>query len=195
MASSEFRYSAPLIIPDVSDVKDRITQLEITYIFNALRTLATQLDIATGALSPVQTEWPTVSPITSILGNNTNKFYAICSENIAYGAFVNFQFLSADQVQARNARGNGFARAAGGFCITPGGFTVGQWGEFVVGPGINYGITGMVPGNWYFVDPTSLLGQVTAVQPSIPGQLIQNVGIAIESDKLLVGSFNSWIQI
>ncbi len=53
----------------------------------------------------------------------------------------------------------------------------------------------MTPGNWYFVDPVSTTGQVTATQPSVPGQLVQNVGIAIESDKLLVGSFNSWIQI
>lgn len=195
MAGTQFRYSTPLIIPDTSDVKDRITQLEISYIFNALRTMAVQLDAVTGALSPVISDWPNVDPVQSILGNNINKFYCRVASNINYGAFVNFYNYSATEVQARPARGNGFAMAAGGFCVNPGGFAAGSWGEFVVGPGVNYGIGGMTPGTWYFLDPASASGQVTAVQPTTVGDIVQICGIAIADDRLLCGSFNNWIQL
>lgn len=192
---SQFRYSTPLVIPDVSDVKDRGTNLEITYIFNALRTMAVQLDAVTGALSPFIEDWPGVDPVNSVLGNYTNKFYASCASNIAYGAFVNFYNLSATRVQARPAQANGFSKAAAGFCATPGGFTAGQWGEFIVGPGINPGIGGMTPGNWYFLDPASALGQVTAVQPTAVGDIVQLCGIAVRDNRLLVGALNNWIQL
>lgn len=190
-----FRYSSPLILPDASDTKDAITNQEITYIFNALRTLATRLDETTGALSPEQANWPTVSPINSVLGNNTNKFYAQASADINFGAFVNFHNFTATQVKARPARASNFVFAAAGFCVTPGGVPTGQWGEFVVGPGVNYGIGGMTPGNWYFLDPATTTGQVTASQPVAPGEIIQLCGIAIQDNMLLVGTFNNWLVI
>lgn len=193
--TTPFRYSSPLIIPDQSDAKDRTTQLEMSYVFNALRTMAVQLDRVTGALSPVRTDWPTVDSADSILGNNINKFYCKCGVAIPYGAFVNFYALDATHVQARPAQANGYAKAAGGFCVTPGGFNAGEWGEFVVGPGVNYGISGMTPGNWYFLDPASATGQITAAQPTVAGQLVQICGIAITDKRLLCGSFNNWIQL
>lgn len=190
-----FRYSSPLIIPDASDVKDIITQQEMTYVFNALRTLATRLDETTGALSPEQANWDSTPPSRSIIAGNMSKFYATCSANINYGAMVNLYFLSATEVQARPARADVFTNAAAGFCNTPGGFTAGQVGEFIVGPGLCTGIGGLTPGNWYFLDPVSLTGQVTAVQPVVPGQIVQICGIAIEDDALLCGAFNNWLVI
>lgn len=187
-----FRYSAPLIIPDASETKDKDTNLEITYTLNALRTLAAHIDAVTGALSPLEVDWPTTSAEFSILGNLTNKFHCRVGVNIPYGAMVNFYAFSPTEVQARPAQANVYTNAASGFCVIPGGFLAGEWGEFVVGPGINYGIAGMVPGNYYFLDPASALGQVTAVQPVVPGQIIQLFGVALRPDALLVGSLNSW---
>jgi hypothetical protein len=190
-----FRYSTALIIPDASDVKDPPVNQELTYILNALRTLATRLDEVTGALSPEEANWPTVSPINSVLGNNINKFYARCASAIGYGAFVNFYNLSATEVQARPARASGFTFAAAGYCVNPAGYAAGDWGEFVVGPGVNYGIGGMTPGNWYFLDPATTTGQVTATAPSVAGQIYQCCGIAIADDILLVGALNNWLVI
>lgn len=190
-----FRYSSPLIIPDTSSLKEDEVRNEVNYIYNALRTLATQLDAVTGALSPVIDSWPTVSPIASILGNNINKFYCRVGVNIPYGAFVNFYNYSGTEVQARPAQANGTAKAAAGFCVTPGGFTAGSWGEFVVGPGVNYAISGMTPGTWYYLDPSSALGQITATQPSTPGQITQQCGIAITDTMLLTGSLNNWFLL
>lgn len=190
-----FRYSAPLIIPDSSDVKDKQTQNEITYVFNALRTLAVRLDQTTGALSPEEATWGTVVPSTSILGNNINKFYAVCATNIAYGAMVNFYNLSATQVQARPAKASSYPECAAGFCNVPGGFTIGQIGEFVVGPGVNTGIAGLVPGQWYFLDPATTTGQVTATAPSVVGQVYQCCGQALTDSVLLVGALNNWLVI
>lgn len=192
---TQFRYSSALVIPQNSSASDPIVQQEITYAFNALRTLASQIDKTTGALSPIASTWSTIDPANSILGNNTNKFYAVCASAIGYGAFVNFTNLSATKVQARPAQANGFAKAAAGFCATPGGFAAGAIGEFVVGPGVNFGISGLTPGNWYFLDPTSATGQVTATQPTTPGQIVQLCGIAIQADRLLVGSLTNWLQL
>lgn len=190
-----FRYSSPLIIPDASSIKDADTNTEMTYAFGALRTLALRIDETTGALSPTPDTWGTIPPTDSILGNNTNKFYAICSANIAFGAMVNFTNLSATKVQARPAKADNFANAAAGFCVTPGGFSTGQIGEFVVGPGINFGIAGLVPGTWYFLDPTSASGQVTATAPSVAGQIYQLIGQALTDSTLLVGSLNNWLKL
>lgn len=195
MPTSGFRYSSPLIIPDASSVKDEDINTEITYAFGALRTLALRIDETTGALSPTPDTWSTVLPTDSILGNNINKFYCICNVNIPFGAMVNFFNLSATKVQARPAKADNFANAAGGYCVTPGGFLAGQMGEFVVGPGVNSGISGLVPGTWYFLDPATLSGQVTATAPSVAGQIYQLIGQAITDSSLLVGSLNNWLKL
>lgn len=191
----KFRYSSPLIIPDSSSIKDRIGQEEMTYVFNALRTLATQLDSLTGGLSPLPSDWPLIDPVNSIIGGNTNKFYCQCSAAIGYGAMVNFFNFSPTTVKARPARANVFTNAAAGFCTNPAGYAAGDWGEFIVGPGLNTGIAGMTPGNWYFLDPASLTGQVTATAPAVPGQIYQCCGIAITNTRLLVGALNNWLII
>lgn len=193
--SGTFRYSSPLIIPDSSDVKDTLTQQELTYVFNALRTLATQLDAKTGALSPLPDSWPTIHPLNSMLGNNINKIYAQCSTNIGYGAMVNFFNFSPTQVKARPAQASSYTIAAGGFCNNPDGYVAGEWGEFVAGMGVNTGISGLVPGTWYFLDPATLTGQVTPISPAVPGQIYQCVGQAISDTSLIVGSLNNWLII
>lgn len=195
MSTTGFRYSSPLIIPDASSIKDNDTNTEMTYAFGALRTLALKIDETTGALSPTPDTWSSIPPTDSILGNNISKFYAVCSTAIAFGAMVNFFNLSATKVQAKPAKADNFANAAAGFCVTPGGFSVGQIGEFVVGPGVNFGIAGLAPGTWYFLDPTSVSGQVTATAPSTAGQIYQLVGQALTDSTLLVGSLNNWLKL
>lgn len=192
---SSFRYSSPLIIPVASEVKDPITNTEVGYCFGALRTLALQIDATTGALSPEKAEWPTVNPLNADLGNNIHKFYALCAAPIAFGAMVNFFNFSPTQVKARPAKADVFTNAAGGFCVTQGGHAAGEWGEFICGPGINYGITGLTPGQWYFLDPTSATGQVTATAPSTAGQIYQCIGQAITDKMLRVGALNNWLVI
>lgn len=189
-----FRYSTNLVIPDASSVKDDIANEEITYILNALRTIATRLDETTGALSPPQTDWPNTSPAIANLGNNIYKFYAYCDAAISFGMFVNFHNLSPTTVAARPAQANGFAGAAGGYCVSPSGVAAGTFGEFQTGPGLNYGISGMTPGNWYFLSPTSP-GLITATQPTTVGQVIQLVGQAITDRILQCGAFTNWLQI
>lgn len=191
---ANFRYSTDLVIPQVSSIKDDVAQEEINYIFNALRTLATRIDEATGALAPLQTDWPSISPALVNLGNNIYRFYARASATISYGMFVNFYNLDATHVQARPAQANAFGNIAGGYCVDPNGVVSGQFGEFQIGPGLNYGISGLTPGNWYFISPSSP-GLVTATQPTTPGQVIQLVGIAITDRIINCGAFNQWIQL
>jgi hypothetical protein len=108
---------------------------------------------------------------------------------------VNFFNSSPTTVSARNARANTAVNAAAGFCVTPGGFLAGSWGEFVVGPGVNFGLAGMTPGTWYYLSPTSTAGQVQNAAPTTAGQIRQRVGIALTNTQLLVGSLNEWVQL
>lgn len=193
MSLAGFRYSTPIILPDASEVKDKDTQLELTYVFNALRTLASHVDKITGALSPLKTDWPQYIPDAGYVATTTNKIYANCGENIPFGAMINL--YNAGTVAARCARANGYQRAAVGFCNTPGGFQAGEVGEFICGPGICEGIGGLNVGTWYFLDPSTTSGQITAVQPVAAGQLIQLCGIALAHNKLLCGAFNNWFQL
>lgn len=191
---ADFRYSTNLVIPNASDIKDTIASQEMTYVLNALRTLATRIDETTGALSPPVSDWPTISPVSANLGDNIYKFYAIASAPISFGMFVSFIFGSATQVNARPAQANGIVGVASGFCNDSNGVAAGQYGEFIVGPGINFGIGGLTPGNHYFISPTSP-GLITATQPTTPGQIIQLAGRAITDRLLLTGSFTNWLLI
>ncbi len=107
---------------------------------------------------------------------------------------VNFTYRDPSSVYARPAQANSFTTAAGGFCVDPNGVALGAWGEFTVGPGLNYGISGMTPGTWYFLSPSSP-GIITATQPITPGQIIQLVGQAITDRILMTGAFNNWLLI
>jgi hypothetical protein len=190
-----FRYSTNLVIPDTSDVKDPIASQEITYILSALRTLATRIDETTGALSPPVADWPNISPILTNLGDNTYKFYAQCgAAPILFGMFVSFVNSTPTTVKAQPAQANGVVGVASGFCTDPNGVAAGQWGEFIVGPGLNYGISGLTPGNHYFLSPTSP-GLITATQPTTAGQIIQVCGRAITDRLLMTGSFTNWLLI
>lgn len=190
-----FRYSTNLIIPDVSSIKDDVGSKEMTYVFNALRTLATRIDETTGAIQPPEEDWPNISPTVSDLGNNIYRLYVQCGPTaISYGMFVNFYNATASTVLARPAQANGYANVASGFCIQSTGVAPGEWGEFNVGPGLNYGISGLTPGNQYFLSPTSP-GLITATQPTAVGQVIQVVGQAITDRIVLTGAFNNWLQI
>jgi hypothetical protein len=194
MGQTSFRYSTNLVIPDTSAVKDAVAQQELTYILTALRTLATRLDETTGSLSPPVADWPNTSPAIANLGNNIYKFYAFCDVAINFGMFVNFHNLSATSVAARPAQANTYLNAAGGYCVDPNGVAAGSWGEFQVGPGLNYGIAGLVPGNWYFLSPFAP-GVVTATQPTTPGQIIQLLGQAVTDRILMCGALNTWLAI
>lgn len=191
---STFRFSTNLVIPAVSSIKDETGAAEVNYILNALKTLATRIDETTGALSPPPEDWPNTSPAISNLGNNIYKFYALATQNILFGEFVRFTNLTSTTVSANKAQANGVAGAAGGYCVDPNGVAAGTWGEFQVGPGLNYGIGGLTPGQWYFLSPFSA-GLITGTQPTTPGQVIQLLGQAVTDRILQVGAFNNWLLI
>jgi hypothetical protein len=87
------------------------------------------------------------------------------------------------------------AEGAQGFCVTPGGFVAGSYGEFVVGTGVNYGLNSLTPGTVYYLDPTSTLGQVNSSAPVTAGQIKQVIGVAITNTQLLVQGLGNWTQL
>lgn len=194
MTASQQSFSVPLILTRVSDVADQATKAEITQITFAIRTLALALDAYTGAQSPNPIDFPSQT-VKTILGNNYYKFYAVAGTAITYGAVVNFTALTATQVQARPAKADSASTAAMGFCIVPGGVAAGSWGEFVVGSGVNIGLSGLTPGAWYWLSPTSTTGQITLTKPTTVGQIEQLCGWAATATSLVTGSLNNWKQL
>ena len=191
---ADFRYSANLVIPTQSEAKDAGIAQEITYVYNALRSLAAHLDSVTGALSPLKTDWPQLSPTDTIVGGGGYKAYVKAGAAISYGMMVNLYNLDSTHVQAKPAIASTAAGAAIGFCLVPEGVAAGEFGEFICGPGLNYGISGLVPGTWYYLSSSSA-GLVTNVAPVGVGQIRQNCGLAITNSALLVGSLNNWTQL
>jgi hypothetical protein len=194
--STKQRYSTNLVIPGVSSVSDIKTNEELSFIFSALQTLAIRLDEVSGALSPEKTSWSAIKPSSGIIGGRSYKVYCVTSEAIGYGAMVNLYNLNPTTCQARNARANSTSRFANAFCNVPGGIASGQFGEFICGPGLNSGLSGLTPGSPYYLSHTSTTGQVqTGIPPSGAGNIYQNCGFAITDTQLVVGSLNNWFQI
>ena len=189
------QFSTNLILPATVDIDDQKTRDIVQQLTSGIRVLAQNLDLYTGALSPLKTSWLNITPAQSILGNNHYKFYAFAAVAIPYGAFVNFTNYSGTQVQARLAKADIAANIAVGFCLQSLGVGIGEYGEFIVGPGIHNGLSGLTPGAWYYTSPTSVLGQVTLTNPTTVGQIRQRVGMALTDTTLLVGSLNDWVQL
>lgn len=179
------RFSTQLYTQQVSDVKDLQTKQEINQIYSALRNLADQLDKATGSLSPVKTDW-SAQKFSSILGGNSYKIYVKAAVPIAYGQVVNF-YNNAGVLNARLASAATTATRATGICNIPGGIASGDFGEFLCGPGICTGISGMTPGTAYYLSDTP--GTISAAAGTNP----QRLGIALDSTTLLIQSFNGYI--
>jgi len=190
----QFRYSTNIIIPVSSSVKDDSTRLEINQCFDGLRALATRLDEVTGALSDLESQWPDIEPNQSFLGNNLFKIYAQADVDITYGMMVNFHNATASTVKAKPAQADSAANIAAGFYIYDAGVAAGEWGEFICGPGINIGLSGLTPGTWYYTSPSSA-GLITSTNPTTVGQVRQRVGIALTDTDLLVGALNQWTQL
>lgn len=191
MTASTVNFSTNIVLPQSSDATEPNARSDINYLIFAARTLALALDSYTGAISPPTTDWPNLV-VGAAKSVSPYRFYALAIENISTGAFVNFSQKNATSVYAAPAQANGAANVAGGFCITPGGVIAGNYGEFIIGPGVNTYLSGLIPGNWYWLSPTSTTGQVQAARPTVAGQIDQNCGLAITNTMLMVGALNNW---
>ena len=190
MSSSKFRYSSNLVIPLAAENEDNTLRQQLQLIFDALRTLATRIDETTGALSELETDWPQLAPALAFLGNNHFKIYAQADASISNGMMINLHNATTTTVKAKPAIANSSANVATGFYLGDA-LSSGDWGEFPCGPGINSGLSGLTPGTWYYLSPSSN-GLITATKPTTAGQAVQLCGIAISDTQLLTGSFTNW---
>lgn len=127
--------------------------------------------------------------ISTLLAGNLNRFYVTASENIVYGAAVNFT-NSAGTLVARNANAANNTKPARAFCTSPAGILAGAVGEVQINAGI-VSISGLTPGASYFLSTTSGL---VAPTPAVgAGNIEQFVGFAVTSSSL-VFNLNYWIQ-
>jgi hypothetical protein len=187
-----FNFSTNLAIPLSSSIaRDdpaalNTAKIEINQILNGLRSLAQQLDNLTGNAFVATEDQPGLDPAVTYVGGSGFRAYLQAGEDIPNGNFVGIQ-LNSQLIYRANC--SNAQRLACGYNLNGRTIAAGEWASWNLGPGINYALSGLAPGRWYFISASSGLLQTT--QP-FPGQYTQVAGIAINDHELLVGSLNNW---
>jgi hypothetical protein len=162
-------------------------------VHNAIYQLAFALDQYTGFQSDVPDVWDQLGALR-IYSGNMGKLYLPVGARIEYGAMVTFGTILGI-LNAVPARANSINTVCRGFCNHPGGFNIGDTGEFIIVQGLCAGLSGLVAGKQYWLDPNTTTGQVTPTIPNIAGQVRQQVGWAINSTTLMVHPDQSYAVI
>ena len=166
-------YTMPPSVPDA--LKGVIKPLYIAF-QNLIQTMINACGIAPRA--PGQLLTLNGDPST-ILTNNMHRFYIQASEAISYGSLITF-VANLGTLQVKNALATSAATRADGFCSQPGGIQVGQTGEVIIHDGVIFGVSGLTTGSRYYLSP-DVPGHITAVAPTVVGDIEQYVGIALTS--------------
>lgn len=158
-------------LPNIPDPPDPTFFAEFTRVYNAIRNLTIAIDAYTGAL-PQDAAYFSQTPATStILSQNTQRFYVIFSEAVGYGKTVNF-WNNAGVVNARLSNATAAGKPIHAWCSTAGGVGAGAWGEVMLG-GLCTAIGGLTIGTTYYAGNTAGTIAPTA------GTISQKIGYAI----------------
>lgn len=176
-------YSTPLGLDVLPISTDPNNLPDLHRLYNAAKSLAISLDVATGAISRPVADWSGMGA-AAIRLQNLARFYCMFSDSVTPGMIVNIY----------NNSGTPTARKAGGAALGGGltrGFviasvTAGSYGEVFLA-GVNTFITGLTAGLTYYTS-TGTAGLVTATPPSSP--YIQEVGYALNAGALWVNPTN-----
>lgn len=150
-------------------------------VYNAFSQLVQTLDTYCGVTGKAPLTYSVQDFRSTILSANLNRFYAQATENIVYGGLVSVDGTTAAEKLVRNANATDATRPCIGYCNTPGGVTVGSWGEFILRSGL-CPIAGLTIGQQIWLGTTN--GLATNVRPVAAGNIEQFVGIALATDIL-----------
>ena len=112
--------------------------------------------------------------------------------NASYGQLVSV-YNNSGISSAQAAVATSAATAAVGFCSTFAGVNSGSSG-IVKTNGVIQGLSGLVQGTIYYLSPT-IPGGFTATKPTTAGQIVQVIGVALDSSNLFFNPTLTWTQL
>lgn len=176
MALSRINSPFNLNLPETPQTPNKEIFNELAPIYQALQTLQQAITTYTGMVVPFSEYWPSLHPSETIFPQNQNRLFPIFSENVAAGAMVNL-WNDAGVVKARYANATNNTKPCHGYA--PSSVISPANGEVVLFNGLNLSITGMTPGQRYWLNTTN--GQIVAGPPVAAGNIEQTVGLALSS--------------
>lgn len=179
------------ILPEVSQKEHPTIYLEFMKLRNALRSLQGALDTYTGALSEDPAYWNQVANASSTRLQNISRVYAVAGEAITLAQQVSF-YNNAGVLTARKANSTDNTKPSRAFCSVTAGVAAGSYGEFIL-MGVNPYYAGLTPGATYYLHTTS--GQITITPPAAVGNIVQEVGFALDANTLFFNPTLHWTQL
>jgi hypothetical protein len=116
------------------------------------------------------------------LNTNQLRFYAQANGAISTNDLVYFT-ASGTTVKANRAQANAMATAAKAVYIGATALVAGDWAEFILSPALLITI-GLTPGTTYYLS-TTVAGGIQSTRPTVAGQIVQDIGVALSDTTLL----------
>jgi hypothetical protein len=123
------------------------------------------------------------------MGSWKRRIFLPCSEAITYGQLVN-TFDDGGVFSVRLADATDDTKPCHGVCNTVGTSTIGDTLEIVMPNAYVKSIGGLSPGTIYYLSTTPGIG--TNVAPSGSGNIVQAIGLALETDGMLFNPAFAW---
>lgn len=175
--NSLINLSIPATAPD--GFTEPQVKAAVELFLNGFNNFLREFERYTGATQKDVTLWPNLLPSDTLIRNQAGRLYAIASEAISVGDFVNLHNV-AGVLNVRKANGAaGLVKPANGYCSTTGGVALGASGEFILSQGI-LTITGILPGQNIYLSTTPGLASVTPLTGA--GQLEQYIGVGVANN-------------
>lgn len=177
--ASQLQLSVNTGLPAIPDTPDPVLFREMVRIYNAVNAIAFALDAYTGALPALPAEFADVG-LSDILVQNISRFYPIFDDTVVAGAMCHV-YNVAGVLHARLASALDDTKPARGFATAA--VTATNRGELIL-LGRNSYLSGLTPGDLYYLSEVSLTGQITNAAPATSGNLVQPVGYALSDTSI-----------
>lgn len=142
------------------------------FVINTINNLVRSIEQFVGITTKDITQWPQLVPTDTLLRHQAGRLYAIASENIVFGAFINLH-NAAGVLNVRNA--DSLGKPAHGYCNIQG-VVAGARTEVILSQGI-LPIGGLLPGQAIYL--SHVLGVASTVPDVAAGRIEQFLGIGV----------------
>lgn len=185
------KLSYDLGLPDIPPTQDDRLLVQLNYVYNAIKILASVVDAYTGNRPVDPSDYPNTPPNASIKTQNLARAYYQAGEPIPAGAVVTF-LASGGTTKMFVANGAAAVkRAAIAYCAETTAVATGSYGQVILA-GLNGFYSGLTPGQILYLAPNNSGILSNTIPTAGSGNLIQPVGFAI-TDKLLYMNFSPYV--
>ena len=180
MASNK-RSSINLGLPPSPETTNAEILPEMIRIYNAINILSEATDTYTGSVVPESNLWSSIPYAESYRSQNSDVLFIKAFEDIPYGAVCNLSNNSGELVASLSDATDGTKPCKA--INTGGDITAGDTGRFNLAGALVSVFSGLTIGATYYLATTP--GLVTAVAPTISGNVVQTLGYALSPTQLM----------